>query len=97
WQTTFLVTGSLGFIWLAFWLLFYQTPDRHQWLTAEERKLIREGQRDETADLLTDQSAPLGWRELLRYRQVWAIVLARFLTDPIWWLYISWLPLYLSD
>jgi ACS family hexuronate transporter-like MFS transporter len=99
WQTTFIVTGSLGFAWLLLWVLFYQTPDRHKWLSEEERRLIREGQRaGGTAEALeTDSSAPLGWRELLRYRQVWAIVLARFLTDPVWWLYISWLPKYLSD
>ena len=80
WQTTFIVTGSLGFAWLVLWLLFYQTPDRHKWLGEEERKLILEGQRvDSVADALaTELSAPLGWRELLRYRQVWAIVLARF-------------------
>lgn len=99
WQTTFIVTGSFGFVWLVLWLFFYQTPDRHKWLSEEERQLIREGQRAEgVADVLvTEPSAPLGWRELLRYRQVWAIVLARFLTDPIWWLYISWLPKYLAD
>jgi MFS transporter, ACS family, aldohexuronate transporter len=99
WQTTFLVTGSVGFVWLVLWLLFYQTPDRHKWLDEKERQLIREGQRSDigAADLETEQPAPLRWRELLRYRQVWAIVLARFLTDPIWWLYISWLPKYLAD
>ena len=98
WQTTFIVTGSLGFAWLVLWLLFYQTPDRHQWLTEEERKLILDGQRIETAhDATTDIAEEFRWRELLRYRQVWAIVLARFLTDPIWWLYISWLPKYLAD
>jgi len=99
WKTTFIVTGSLGFGWLVLWLLFYQTPARHKWLGEEERKLIREGQRvDGAADaLVTEPAAPLGWMELLRYRQVWAIVLARFLTDPIWWLYISWLPKYLAD
>jgi len=99
WQTTFIVTGSLGFAWLALWLLFYQTPDRHKWLGEEERQLIREGQQAPgTADALAlEPYAPLGWRELLRYRQVWAIVLSRFLTDPVWWLYISWLPKYLAD
>jgi len=99
WQTTFIVTGSLGFAWLALWLLFYQTPDRHRWLSEEERRLIREGQRaDGKADaLVAEPSTALRWRELLRYRQVWAIVLARFLTDPVWWLYISWLPKYLAD
>ena len=99
WQTTFIVTGSLGFAWLVLWLLSYQTPDRHKWLGEDERELIREGQLvdDPAPALETKPSAPLGWRELLRYRQVWAIVLARFLTDPIWWLYISWLPKYLAD
>lgn len=99
WQTTFIVTGSLGFAWLVLWLLFYQPPDRHKWLNEEERQLIHEGQRvPETVDAQAlEPSAPLGWRELLRYRQVWAIVLSRFLTDPVWWLYISWLPKYLAD
>jgi ACS family hexuronate transporter-like MFS transporter len=99
WQTTFIVTGSLGFAWLVLWLLFYQTPDRHKWLGEQERRLIREGQRGEGGSdtLVVEPATPLGWRELLRYKQVWAIVLARFLTDPIWWLYISWLPKYLAD
>jgi ACS family hexuronate transporter-like MFS transporter len=99
WQRTFIVTGSLGFAWLVLWLIFYQTPDRHKWLGAGERKLIREGQQVESVTDVraTEPSAPLGWFELLRYKQVWAIVLSRFLTDPIWWLYISWLPKYLAD
>jgi ACS family hexuronate transporter-like MFS transporter len=111
WQTTFIVTGSLGFVWLALWLVFYQSPDRHKWLRDEERQLIREGQRVNVAadaDVARTsvavgverhrlESLPLRWRELLRYRQVWAIVLSRFLTDPVWWLYISWLPKYLAD
>lgn len=99
WQTTFIVTGSLGFAWLGLWLLFYQTPDRHRWLSRAEHTLIREGQRTEaTEEALTAMPAAAPrWRELLRYRQVWAIVLARFLTDPIWWLYITWLPKYLAD
>jgi len=103
--------GSLGFVWLALWLVFYQSPDRHKWLRDQERQLIREGQHvtgatdADVARTLVGvgverhrlESMPLRWRELLRYRQVWAIVLSRFLTDPVWWLYISWLPKYLSD
>ncbi len=99
WQTTFIVTGSLGFFWLVLWLLFYDTPQRHKWLGQEERQLIHEGQRTEETPgtKSTELAEAPRWRELLRYRQVWAIVLARFLTDPIWWLYISWLPKYLAD
>jgi MFS transporter, ACS family, hexuronate transporter len=93
WQTTFVVTGTLGFLWLALWLLFYQTPERHRWLSSEEYQLIREGRRV-TPGLPAES---IRWRDLLRYRQVWGIVVARFLTDPIWWLYITWLPLYLAN
>jgi len=89
WQTAFLVTGGLGFIWLVLWLLFYQTPERHRSLSSEEYSLIKEGQE------AAIDSRGTTWLQLLKYRQVWAIVLARFLTDPVWWLYITWLPLYL--
>lgn len=93
WQTTFLVTGVLGFCWLALWLVCYDTPDRHRWLSDRERAAIRLGQPQEV-----DRSAPaVRWRELLHYPQVWGIVLARVITDPIWWLYITWLPKYFSD
>lgn len=100
WQTTFLVTGALGFFWLALWLVFYQTPDRHRWITDEERALIKEepeaggGGEGAAAAPFNPDAAPR-WRDLLRHRQVWAIVVARFFTDPVWWLYITWLPLYL--
>jgi ACS family hexuronate transporter-like MFS transporter len=91
WQTTFLATGALGFIWLALWITFYESPDRHRAITAEEYSLIKKGQ-------VPSQEKPrISWTQLLRYRQTWAITLSRFLTDPVWWLYITWLPLYLYN
>ena len=90
WQTTFLVTGGLGFGWLILWLLFYDTPERHRAISREEYAIINEGRP------LTSRSQSVSWRQLLIHRQVWAIMLSRFLTDPVWWLYITWLPLYLS-
>src|SRR5215203_2333358 len=92
WQPVFIATGLLGFAWLAIWWLVYDTPEDHKWLTRSELALIRE---DEilTTDL-HDDPAP-GWFELLKYRQTWAIIAARFLVDPVWWLYITWLPLFL--
>jgi ACS family hexuronate transporter-like MFS transporter len=92
WQTTFLATGTLGFFWLLLWLLFYRSPDKHPAITAEEYALIKEGQ------AAVSRSKPaVSWSQLLRFRQTWAIVLSRFLTDPVWWLYITWLPLYLYN
>ena len=91
WQAAFLVTGALGFLWLLLWFLFYQPPEKQARLSAEEYALIR-GARDFSA---AGQSP--SWWKLLEYRQVWAIVLSRFLADPVWWLYIIWLPLYLYN
>ena len=90
WKTTFLVTGGLGFGWLILWLWLYETPERHPALTTDEYTLIRDGRG-------TAAPQPIAWRRLLEYRQTWAIVLARFLTDPVWWLYITWLPVYLYN
>ena len=90
WQTAFLVTGSLGFGWLVLWLLYYESPDRHPSITPEERALI-------TEEGVSTATGAIPWRELLKYRQTWAIVAARFVTDPVWWLYITWLPKYLAD
>jgi len=90
WQQVFVFTGLLGFIWLVVWWLVYDKPESHEWLTAEELATIREDSVDEDGDRLT-----IGWLELLRYRQTWSIVIARFLVDPVWWLYITWLPLFL--
>jgi ACS family hexuronate transporter-like MFS transporter len=92
WQATFLLTGALGLGWLGLWLLCYRTPDRHPWITDDERRLIAEG-----PVATAESAAPRRWRELLRHRQVWAIVLARLVVDPTWWLYITWLPKYLHD
>lgn len=98
WQQTFIVTGVLGFVWLIFWWWIYDTPEKHRWLTAEEYQLIKKDEafEDKTNLDISNEISP-GWFSLLAYRQVWAIVLARFLTDPIWWLYITWLPLYLAN
>ena len=91
WRMTFVLTGLLGFIWLALWLALFQTPARHRWITESERAHILDG-------AVAPAAGPRpGWMELLRYRQTWAIVLGRFITDPIWWLYIFWLPSYLQE
>jgi ACS family hexuronate transporter-like MFS transporter len=95
WQPTFLITGSLGFIWLVLWWVFYDSPENHQWLTNKERVLICED--EEIAAAVESAETATSWSSLLGYRQVWAIVLARFLVDPVWWLYITWLPLYLAN
>jgi MFS transporter, ACS family, hexuronate transporter len=71
------------------WLLLYGSPEDNPRITSEEYALIQQGRKPATA------ARNIPWREILRHREAWAIVMARFFGDPVWWLYIIWLPLYL--
>ena len=96
WKATFVIIGVFGFLWIVPWLLIFKAPpERHPWLSAEEREYILTGQRDEGASDDEEQAAP-GWFEMLRYRQSWSVVASRFFLDPIWWLFVTWLPIYLA-
>jgi MFS transporter, ACS family, hexuronate transporter len=92
WRAVFLVVGLLGFVWLAVWLLFYREPERHPNLGAAELELIRDGE-DEAA---RSAVVRIPWPVLLRHREAWAFLVAKMLTDPVWWFYLTWLPTYLK-
>jgi ACS family hexuronate transporter-like MFS transporter len=91
WQAAFLFTGALGFLWLFFWLRYYYPPREHAELSTEESQLIES---DQTADA-DEKAVHIPWVSLLRYRQGWAFFVAKFMTDPVWWFYLYWLPSYL--
>jgi ACS family hexuronate transporter-like MFS transporter len=93
WQSAFVITGGLGLVWVALWLLFYQSPDRHTSLSAEEREYIAAGQEK---FLQSDGTRP-SVRHILKQRNFWGIALPRFLADPTWGTLTFWLPLYLSS
>lgn len=90
WRAAFIVTAATGLIWLVFWILMYQRP--------EESKKLSKGELDyilsDPAEM-TNEKIP--WLKLLRYRQTWAFVIGKFLTDPVWWFYLYWLALYLNN
>jgi MFS transporter, ACS family, hexuronate transporter len=92
WRAAFVLTGGVGLVWVALWLLFFQTPDRHKALSAQERAYIAEGQ--ET--FLDDGGARPSFLGLLARRNTWGIALPRFLADPTWGTLAFWVPLYLS-
>lgn len=95
WKATFLVIGGLGFLWVIPWLIVYKSsPDSHPWITPEEREYILSGQR--VAESAEQEYVP-GWLDLLKHRQSWGVIAARFFIDPIWWLFVAWLPLYLNE
>ena len=84
WRWAFILTGLLGFVWLAAWRLLYQRPEQHPGVTAGELAYIRSGPaRPETR---------VPWRKLYSDPQLWAVALGKFMTDPIWWLYLFWVP-----
>ncbi|MEY4167748.1 MAG: hypothetical protein RIR52_1572 [Acidobacteriota bacterium] len=88
WKWAFIVTGAIGFIWLGFWLAIYHHPDQHPNLSLAERQLIQSDP--------PDPEVRVPWLELVRHRQTWAIAVGKFLTDPIWWVYLYWLPDFLN-
>ncbi|HUH64625.1 MAG TPA: MFS transporter, partial [Terracidiphilus sp.] len=94
WRAAFVASGLLGFVWLIAWLRVYHPLDRHPRVAPEETAMIRAGQ--ESSSHGSGQGARR-WLDLAGNRNVWAIVLGRALTDPIWWFYVFWLPQYLSD
>ncbi len=85
WRAAFLITGFFSAAWIVWWLLRYRRPADHRRLGASELAYIRSGASPVPA-------ATVPWQQLLRYRETWAFATAKFLTDPIWWFYLYWLP-----
>jgi MFS transporter, ACS family, aldohexuronate transporter len=88
WRAAFIATGALGFVWLVAWLLTYRPPQEHPKCGAAELAHISSDPQE--------PPRPVHWLQLLRYRQTWAFAIGKFLTDPIWWFYLYWLPKFLD-
>ena len=84
WYEAFIITGAIGFIWLIFWLIFYRRPEEHPRLSKAELDYIQSDPAEPTVRI--------PWRRLFPHRQTWAFAIGKFLTDPIWWVYLFWLP-----
>ena len=84
WSWAFIITGALGFLWLAVWLLVYHPPREHPSLSKAELDYIESDP--------VESVQPIAWSRLLPHRQTWAFAAGKFLTDPIWWLYLYWVP-----
>jgi ACS family hexuronate transporter-like MFS transporter len=89
WRAAFVVVGSLGLVWLCFWLLIYRKPEEHPRVSAEELAFIESDPPEKT------EKVP--WARLLPLKETWAFSIAKMLTDPIWWFYLFWLPRFLQE
>lgn len=88
WYEAFIFTGLVGFLWLAFWLLIYKRPEEHKRLSKAELAYIQSDP--------VEPTSKVPWRRLFPHRQTWAFGIGKFLTDPIWWVYLFWLPDFLN-
>ncbi|HET9487652.1 MAG TPA: MFS transporter [Chryseosolibacter sp.] len=88
WQMAFVFAGIAGLLWLFLWIPLYDTPEKSKRLGAAERELI-ESDREEQ-----NETQKISWLSLLGYRQTWSFILGKFMTDPVWWFFLIWLPDY---
>jgi len=89
WQSAFIATGALGFLWLACWLLVYHKPEEHPGISARELSYIQSDP--------PDKAASYPWADLFPKRETWAFAIGKALTDPVWWFYLFWFPKYLQE
>lgn len=94
WREAFVVTGAVGFIWIVFWLFLYGKPEKANKVNKEELEWIHQ---DERSDPTPATACKVSWIGLLKYRQTWAFAMCKFLTDPIFWFFLFWLPKWLHD
>jgi ACS family hexuronate transporter-like MFS transporter len=94
WQWAFIITGAVGFLWLILWFIYYEVPRKQQRLRAEELAYIESDKAEAPAATpeAEEVKPKLTWGKLLTYRQTWAFAIGKFLTDPVWWFYLFWLP-----
>ncbi len=88
WRWAFILAGLAGIVWLFFWIPIYNTPDKAKQPNAAELALIHSDADEKSGQ----EKAKVSWGELLRYRETWSFIVAKFMTDPIWWFFLIWLP-----
>lgn len=89
WRLAFLITGAFGFIWIIFWIIFYQHPTKQKKLTKEEFDYIHE---DDSDTQYNNNSKDIPWPQLFKYKQTTAICVTRFISDWVWWFFLFWIP-----
>lgn len=93
WRMAFVITGSIGLVWLIFWYIFYDSPSKSKRVTKEELDYIN-------SDVTThyeQENSKIKWSSLITYKQTWAIISARFFSDPVWYFLLFWLPSFLKE
>lgn len=97
WKMTFVGIGVLGVLWIIPWLLINRnTPDKHPWITKEEQEHILQDQ-VATSNAATTAVTVYAWKQLLQFKNTWGVISSRFFIDPVWWMFVTWLPFFLKE
>ncbi|MFT3934754.1 MAG: MFS transporter [Chitinophagaceae bacterium] len=97
WQASFIIIGAIGFLWLGFWLIYYEKPSKQKRISAAELNYINSDVDNEKKDEPAIPAEKVSWFKLLGYNQTWAFAFGKFMTDGVWWFFLFWLPAYLKD
>ena len=100
WRTTFIIIGAIGLLWVIPWLFINKTtPETHPWITDEERNLIMNSRTEAIAsvEVKKEKEKGLSVLQILSYKESWGVLASRFFIEPIWWLFVGWMPLYLHS
>ena len=97
WKTTYIILGAIGLLWVIPWMFLNKsTPEKHPWVTQEERDLILADRIDKDVVPSDKNSKSLSVAKILSYKQSWGVLLCRFFIEPIWWFFAGWMPIYLN-
>ncbi|PQJ79727.1 MFS transporter [Polaribacter porphyrae] len=97
WKTTYIILGTVGMLWVIPWLFLNKsTPEKHPWITQEERDLILSDRIDKDENISEVKAKSLPVTKILSYKQSWGVLLCRFFIEPIWWFFAAWMPIYLN-
>ena len=95
WEMAFIIIGALGFIWMGFWIYLYQEPHKHPKVNSAELEYIQQDIEENTG--VSTEGRKLTFSECFKYKQTWAFIFGKFMTDGVWWFYLFWTPAYLSS
>jgi ACS family hexuronate transporter-like MFS transporter len=96
WKATFIGIGMLGFLWIIPWLLINRnTPDKHPWITEQEQEHILDRSSDKKT--VAAEVKVYSWSGLLQFKNTWGVITSRFFIDPVWWMFVTWLPFFLKE
>ncbi len=99
WEEAFIITGAIGFIWLIFWWFMYEIPSKKKGISQAEYDYIHSDDKEEEVEEQAEDrsTGAASWLKLFGIRQTWAFVFGKFLTDPVWWFFLFWLPSYFAS